>query len=160
MGSFIIGGMQGELPTQVPSTGLTIRELILRDLQATIEGIKSVEQPRPTLTNTADVAAISAGTYTGSQTRKYRVVVVTAGVSGVAKYTCSDVTLGTDGGPLVTTITSGVPFLIGSLGATLALTFTGALKVGDQWDVWAGPYQTSISEVLREDAGLLPASRR
>jgi hypothetical protein len=152
VGSFLIQGFQGEAPeSQAAATGLTIRELILLNLKATIETIKAIEQSRPGLANTIITSAVAAGSYVGTVTRKYRVDVVLAGASGVAKYTVTDVTYGTDSGPVAQVITSGVAFVVGALGVTLTLTWTGALALGDTWDLYAGPYQTSIGLVLRED---------
>jgi hypothetical protein len=134
--------------TAVVASRLTIRERVLRNLVATLETIRAVDGPFPGADNTS-VGAVVSGTYLGDVTRRYTVTVTSAGISGVAVCTVVD-SLGLDGsGGGV--ITSGDPLTIGTLGVSLTITFTGALKVGDVWDIWAGPYETSIQAVFRQD---------
>lgn len=144
--------------------GLPLRESILANVEETLLLVQSlrVESVR---TNRSGVRAEVSGTYAGLVTRRYRVQVTTGGASGVAVVAVTDQTPaaqsalwsaqnspsgGTaDNGPSSQVVTSGTPFAVGALGAMLALTFTGALVVGDTWYVWAGPLASSLEFVTR-----------
>lgn len=165
--SFLVGGMQGDVGQHAAAEntdGLPIRERIIRNVSLVLSSIQGIGRATPDETNTIGVEAAPGGAYTGAATRKYRAQVVLAGASGVARVTMTDVTpaeyvgLWPDGetvddGPVSTVVTSGTPFDVGTLGATLTLTFTGALALGDAWEFFAGDYATSVGAVVRGDDG-------
>jgi hypothetical protein len=144
----------------VASTGLTIRERVIRNLVATLRSVQAIGEPQPDPDNAPGVAAAASGTYAGAVTRRYALQVVQAGASGVARVTVSDDTpaeiqdLWPDGealddGPVSVAATSGTPIDVGTLGAALSLTWSGTLPLGSTWRVWAGTFQSSLGAVLR-----------
>lgn len=162
-------------PPPVPiDSSLSIRARIIQHLALTLE---LVQQLRATAepANTSAVEFAAGGAYTGSVTRKYRVAVTVAGASGTAQVTVTDASPAAlrafwtqqdaadtgyiDDGPADHVVTSGAAIDLGDAGygATLTLTFAGALVVGDVWYVYVGPYQTSVEHVARKmdtrDAG-------
>lgn len=160
--SYLVGGMAlGARSESAAAGGLTIRERVLRNVVATLQAVQAIGDPQPDPDNAPGIAAVSGGAYTGAATRRYRATVVLAGVSGTARVTVSDETPeairalwpdgeGLDDGPVSVAVTSGAAFALGSLGATLALTWSGTLAAGQTWDVWAGEYQCSLGSVLRD----------
>lgn len=169
--SIALFGLRGDIvASAAPDTSLSIRELILRNIEAWLESIRAsspdlAEADRDNASLDATFAA--GGAYTGTVTRLYRIEVVTGGVSGVAAVTVTDATSAeqqalwaatdqantntADDGPVGQVVTSGVAIDLGDagLGATLTLTFSGTLELGDVWYVHAGPYQTSVRTVTR-----------
>lgn len=144
-----------EADSASPSSGLTIRELILRNVATTLGKIKGRMDPVGRASNSSQKVRVeSSGTYTGTEYRKYRVQVVTGGLSGVAAVTATDVTTGLSGspdnGPTAALVTSGTPLALGSLGVSIEFTFAGTLVLGDYWDIECGIYQSSVAIVTRQ----------
>ena len=87
--------------------------------------------------NVSGATAAGGGAYTGDDFTIYRVRVTTAGVSGAAKVTVTDMLQSdTPGG--TTTVTSASAFSLGALGITLTLTWTGTLEADDLFYVKSG----------------------
>lgn len=160
--SFLVGGMSiGARSESSASTGLTIRERIIRHLLATLQSVQALGEPQPDPDNQPGVASATGGAYTGSASRRYRATIVTAGASGVARVTVTDETPAEiralwasgealDDGPVAVVVTSGTAFAVGSLGVTLRLTWSGTLAAGASWDVCAADYQRCLGSVLRD----------
>jgi hypothetical protein len=158
MGGLLLGGMG--LPatgSQAAASGLTIRELILENIIATLEAVKAMQTPVAAAGNASQgVAASASGAYTGVCLRLYRGQVVLAGASGVAKMTFTDVTASLpsgesqDNGPTATVVTSGSAIVVGTKGVSVTFEFAGTLVLGDTWDVWVGVYQTNVVHISRK----------
>jgi len=142
--------------------GLPIREIAQRHLEASLQSIQSVSTPMPGVGNGVGLSPVSGGSPTVSETHRYTVAVTTGGASGVAQVSVVDSTpvmvrqqwpssATGDASLAGVVVTSGSPLALGTSGGTLAVTFTGALVVGDTWDVWVGTYQGSIGGVTRNE---------
>lgn len=167
--SILLLGMSGRyVGEQAAPTGLSIRQRILDDLEATLLLVQSVRAEGRADNASADVAYVAGGAYTGTVTRRYKATVVTGGASGTATITVTDDTptaqrdrwtyqdeddVGDlDDGPVAAVVTSGTAIDLGTagLGVTLTLTFSGVLVAGDYWYVWAGPFQSAVEQVARK----------
>lgn len=154
-------GNIGQHAAAANTTGLPIRERIIRNVVSTLDMIQGAGRVRVGATTTLGAQGTTGGAYTGGASRLYRATCVLAGASGVARVTVTDVTAAdhralwpsgesVDDGPANVVVTSGSPFSIGTLGATMTLTFD-TLAVGDTFEVWRGDWQTSVGEVVRGD---------
>jgi hypothetical protein len=79
----------------------------------------------------------SAASATNTDMIYYDLVVTTGGLSGAAHITVSSDTAGEN--TASTVVTSGTPFTLGTKGATVTLTWTGSLALGDRYVLWLAP---------------------
>lgn len=138
---------------QVMPTTPSVQERILQNVRATLESVVAgVGAALPDLRNqNADASMVSSGTYTGTGVRLWNALVTTGGASGAAQITFTENSpLRSDHeAPVVQTVTSSVPFTVGTEGLQVTVTFTGNLVAGDKWSVRLGPYETTIARVWR-----------
>ena len=109
--------------------------------------------------DTTSVTATGGGAYTGADFTIYRVRVTTAGASGAAKVTVTDM-LHSDTPGGTTTVTSATPFALGALGITLTLTWTGTLAADDMWYVKSGAGSSTPAQAFTVDATWVTRTNR
>ncbi len=164
--SFLLGGMRGEVPeSSSPTTGKSIRQRIIENVVATLQSVRSLSEPERQDGSTFGIESASSGTYTGTVARRYKVTVVTSGISGVAEVTITDDTPTAiqdlwaagaieDNGDVGSAITDGVAFDVGTLGVQMTVTFPADgsdLEDTTSWYVWAGKFETDILGVHQDE---------
>lgn len=134
-----------------------IRKDLLDNLEAAFQAIIDVGTPQADGGNSGLPIGLSVepqGHFAHTALTLYRVEVTTAGLSGAAKCTITDLT---DGGDTVVgeqTITSGQDINLGVRGGKIRFTWnTGdSLQLGDKWQVTCDIYNKTVKQVLRAKA--------
>lgn len=126
---------------------------ILSKLVSRFESIINVGSPVAAGTNVLppqQLSVQSSGDFTGTARKQYRVQITTAGISGAAKCTITDITSGSDTVASPVTITTNVAINLGLLGGRITFTFaTGeALTLGDKWTVTCDTFNVTMRKVL------------
>jgi hypothetical protein len=138
-----------------------IRESIAQNIAARLAQIISISSPVQLAGNSKKPDSLvvqTSGTYTYTAQTKYRVEIVVAGISGVAKCTITDITDGTDSVVGQVTITSGSLISLGARGAKITFTFgSGEVMVlADKWEITCDIFNNTIKEVRRiSEVGLV-----
>lgn len=88
---------------------------------------------------------VTGGTLTNTDVIVYYVKVTTGGASGTAQLTVTSDTSGE--GSAAASVTTATPFSLGTKGLTITPTFTGNLRVGDQWVVYLFPNGLKLTPV-------------
>lgn len=125
-----------------------------------MESIIAVADPSSAVSNSRfpdQLIVKSSGTFTGTAAKTYRVAISTAGISGVAKCTITDITDGSDTVATPQTITSGSAINLGLKGAKITFTFptVDAMTLADSWDIKCGPYHNTMKTVSKVRANAM-----